>query len=892
MRWYYKFPLRLRSLFRKDKAELDLSEELQFHLQNQIDEYIAGGMDAQEARHAALRSLGGVEQVKEECREARKVNLIENFVRDMRLGLRMLRRSPGFTVLVIPCLTLGIGANAAVFSWVEGILLRPYPVVSHQERLVTLTGTVRDERDETSWPDTSWPDLLDVQRGCTLCETLFVSKITGATLSIGDRAQVMTGSIVSANYFDAIGVHPILGRGFEPGEDTGRNAHPVVVISYHLWQTRFKGDPEIIGKTQRFDNVVLTIIGVEPEGFYGTFVGRSMEYWVPASMVEIFEPGGYKLEDRGARWAEAYVRLRPGVTRIQVQQEISAIAARLEAEYPATNRGRGIKVWPLWQTPFNHAGELLPIFEIMVVVTMFVLLIVCANVGNLLLVRSVARRHEMTVRLALGAARGRLLRQLVTEGLLLSACGAAGGMLVAYWCRHALVLLFPVRGGNGMYLPGEVDGRVLALSAAICLVVTLAIGLVPAFQTRHLALADTLKTEASSVMGARGRAWFRSSLVVLQVTLSFILLVGATLLMQSLRKIRTTSPGFSTRRVFDTWIPLAAAGYDAPHAKIFQDEFIQRVRALPGIEAVAYARVVPLGYQSFSSTPIAVDGYEPQPNEPLTADYNEVSPDYFTTLGIPLISGREFTRADDENAPRVAIVNQTMVARYWRGQNPIGQRLQVKGNWVQVVGVVENSKYYSMDETARPFFYVPLRQYFAIEPDIHIRTTQPLQTIQTALIGEVRALDPNLALSEMITLQEQIDRSTSQQLVAVALVALFGGLALLLACIGLYGVMSYTVSQSTRELGLRMALGAGTSNVLRLVLSRGLLLTTTGIIIGVALALLLTRLLGNLLYQVSPRDPLAFVAAFAVMTLASTAACFLPAWRATRTDPIHALRAE
>jgi predicted permease len=491
----------------------------------------------------------------------------------------------------------------------------------------------------------------------------------------------------------------------------------------------------------------------------------------------------------------------------------------------------------------------------------------------------------------LGAGRGRLLRQLVTEGLLLSACGAAGGMLVAYWCRHALVLLFPVRGGDVMYLPGQIDGRVLGLSAAISLVVTLAVGLVPAFQTRHLALADTLKTEASAVVGARGRAWFRSSLVVLQVTLSFILLVSATLLMQSLRKIRTSSPGFSTTRVFDTSISLTTAGYDVPQAKIFQDELIQRVRALPGVEAAAYARVVPLGYGSFSSTPIAVDGYEPQPNGQSSDElYNEVSPDYFATMGIPLLSGREFTRADDENAPRVAIVNETMVARYWRGQNPIGQRLQVKGNWVLVVGVVKDSKYYSIDETGRPFFYVPLRQSFAIDPDIHIRTTQPLQTIQTALLGEVRALDPDLPLNEMITLQEQVNRSTSPQLVAVSLVALFGGLALLLASIGLYGVMSYTVSQSTRELGLRMALGAGTSNVLRLVLLRGLLLTTTGIIIGITLALLLTRLLGNLLYQVSPRDPLAFVAAFAVMTLASAAACFLPAWRATRTDPARVLR--
>jgi macrolide transport system ATP-binding/permease protein len=876
----------LRRFLRRGQTEMELDEEIRSHLELMTEEKIREGMDSEEARRAAKIELGGVEQVKEEVRVVRAGAWLETLLQDVRFGVRLLGRNPGFAALTILCLTLGIGANAAVFSWVEGILFRPYPLVSHQERLVALSGTVGDEREETSWPD-----LLDLQRSCTLCETVFVSSITGATLGIGERAQAMTGSIVSANYFDAIGVHPILGRGFEPGEDTGRNAHPVVVISYRLWQTRFKGDPEIIGKTERLDNVVQTIIGVAPERFYGTFVGRRIDFWVPASMLEVYNAGSYKLDDRDARWAEAYVRLKPGVTRNQAQQEISAIATRLAAEYPATNRGHGIRVWPLWRTPFNHAGELLPIFEIMVVVVIFVLLIACANVSNLLLVRSFARRHEMTVRLAMGAGRGRLSRQLVTEGFLLSACGAAGGMLLAYWCRHALVLFFPVRGGNVMYLPGKIDSRVLGLSAALCLVVTLAVGLVPAFQTRHLALSDTLKTGASAVLGARAGAWFRASLVVLQVTLGFILLVGAALLMQSLYKIRATSPGFSTTQVFDTRLPLVAAGYDAPRAKTFQDELIQRVRALPGVEAAAYARIVPLGYVPYSSTPIAVDGYEPQPNEQPTVEYNEVSPDYFATMGIPLLPGREFTRADDENAPRVAIVNQTMVRRYWRGQNPIGQRLQVNGDWVQVVGVVKDSKYYSINETPRPFFYVPLRQYFAIEPDIHIRSTQPLQTIQEALTREVRALDPNLALYEMITLQEQVNRSTSQQLVAVGLVALFGGLALLLAGIGLYGVMSCTVSQSTRELGLRMALGASASNVLRLVLLRGLLLTTVGLSIGMALAIPLTRLLGNLLYQVSPRDPLAFAAAFAVMTLVSAGACFLPAWRAARTDPIRALRA-
>jgi macrolide transport system ATP-binding/permease protein len=888
MRWYYKLPLRLRSIFQRNQAERDLSEELQFHLQNQIDEYVAQGMNPKEARNAAFRSLGGIEQAKEECRDARKVNLIDHFLQDVRFGLRILHRSPAFSILAILCLTLGIGANAAVFSWVEGILFRPYPLVSHQERLVALAGTARGERST----ETSWPDLLDLQRNCKLLDSLFVSKITGATLSIGERADITTGSIVSANYFDAIGVHPILGRGFEPGEDAGRSAHPIAVISYQFWQGRFKGDPQIIGKTQRFNNVVHTIVGVAPQGFYGTFVGWAMNFWVPASMEEAFEAGGYKLDDRGARWAEAYVRLKPGVTRNQAQQEISAIASRLEADYPDTNRGRSIKLWPLWQTPFNNAGTLLPTLEVMLAVVALVLLIACANVGNLLLVRSFARRHEMTIRLAIGAGRSRLLKQLLTEGLILSTFGAAGGMLVAYWCRHALVLLLPVRSGIAMHLPGEIDGRVLALSAGVCLIATLIVGLVPAFQTRNLDVAGALKAESSGVVGGRGRAWVRSSLVVLQVCLSFILLVGAALLMQSLQKIRTTSPGFSTTNVLDTGISLVAAGYDVPRAKAFQDELIDRVRALPGVEAAAYARSTPLGYGTYSSSPIAVDGYEPQSNEQPTAEYNQVSPAYFATLGIPLMSGREFTRADDENAPLVAIVNQTMVTRYWRGQNPVGQRLQVKGKWVQVIGVAADSKYASMRENPKPFFYVPLRQDFVRGPGLNIRTTQPLPTIQAAVTREVRAIDNNLALYEMISLQEQVDRSTSPQLVAVNLVGILGGLALLLASIGLYGVMSYAVSQSTRELGLRMALGAGPCKLLRLVMSGGLILMVLGVAIGAAVALGLTRLLGNMLYKVSPRDPLAFGSAFAVMTIAALAACFLPAWRAMRTDPIRALRTE
>src|SRR5881396_536170 len=888
MREFFRVSVhRLIAFFRRRRLEDDLDAELRSHLEMAVELNVRRGMAPEDARGEARRSFGGVEQTKENYRDQRGLPMIETTLQDLRFGFRMLRRSPGFSALAILCLTLGIGANAAVFSWIEGVLFRPYPAVTHQERLLALGGT---ERGEARGTPISWPDFLDLQRSCTLFDAFFVTKIMGTTLSIGDRAEVTTGSIVSANYFDAIGVHPILGRGFEPGEDTGRNAHPVTVISYQLWKGRFKGDPQIIGKTQRLNGVLHTIAGVTPEGFYGTFVGWAMQFWVPASMEETFEAGGYKLEDRGARWIEAYVRLKPGVTLSQAQQEISAVSQRLEADYPATNRGRGIKLWPLWQTPFNNAGTLLPTLEIMLAVVVFVLLIACANVGNLLLVRSFARRHEMSVRLAIGAGQARLWKQLLTEGLVLSLFGAAGGLLLAHWCRHALVLLFPARGGVQMHLPGEIDWRVLALSVAVCLATTLLMGLVPALQTGKIDLAQSMKMESTGVVGGRGRAWVRSGLVLVQVSLSFVLLVGTGLLMQSLLKVRNASPGFNTRGVLDTAIDLVSAGYTPARAQTFQDALLERVRSLPGVESAAFAKMTPLSYVSSATAPIVVDGYTPPPEESPTVDYNEVGEDYFVTMGIPLVGGREFTRADDEKGALVAVVNETMAQRYWQGRDPLGQRLQLKGRWMQVVGIAKDSKYSSVRERPTPFFFVPVRQNSLRAAILNIRTPLAPQTMATAIAREVHALDANLAPYEVITLQEQLERSTSPQMVAVTLVGILGGLALLLAAIGLYGVMSYAVSQSTRELGLRMALGADTSNVLRLVMSRGLALTAGGVLLGAVIALALTRLLGNLLYNVSPRDPLAFGSALAVMTIASLAACFLPAWRATRTDPARTLR--
>jgi putative ABC transport system permease protein len=799
----------------------------------------------------------------------------------------MLLRNPGVSILAILCLTLGIGANAAVFSWIEGILLRPYRLVVDQDRLLAVTGT---NRGTPGSDDVSWPDFLDLQRSCTLVDAFIAEKITGTALSIGDRAERAPGSIVSANYFDAIGVHPMLGRGFEPAENAGRNAHPVTVISYQMWQDRFRGDPAVVGKTQVLNGLPFTIVGVAPKGFYGTFVGYAFQFWVPASMQAQFDAGVYKLEDRGARWIEGFVRVKPGVTIEQAQAEMSAVAARLEAAYPNTNRGRGIRLYPLWQTPFNNAGALLPTLGIALVVVLSVLLIACANVGNLLLVKAFARQQEMTIRVAVGAGRGRLVKQLLTEGVILSVIAAAGGLVVASWLRDALALLVPPRGGVTLQLPGELDWRVLALSGGVCVISTLLFGLVPAILTSNIDLAGALRSQSGGVVGAHGRSWVRSGLVLVQMSLSFVLLVGAGLLIKSVQEVRHASPGFLTEGVLTTSIDLFTAGYDPQRAKIFQDELIDRIQALGGVESVAWSRMTPFTYRSYSSAPIAVDGYDAPADQQPTAEYNEVGPGFFATLGIPLVEGRDFTRADNEAAPLVAIVDETMASQYWRGADPVGRRVQVRGRWMQIVGVARAAKYGNLLETPKPFFYVPQRQNFSATAALHIRTAQGPASMASSLVREIHALDANVAPAELITMREQVDRTTASQRIAVTILGVFGGLALVLAAIGLYGVMASTVSQSTRELALRMALGASTADLLRLVMSKGLALTAGGVILGAAAALELTRLMGYLLYKVSPRDPLAFGAAFLVLTIASLAACFVPAWRAARTDPLHALR--
>jgi predicted permease len=832
----------------------------------------------------------------DELRKPRSLNLAENFLQDLRFGFRMLLRNPGFSILAVLCLTVGIGANAAVFSWIEGVLFRPFPAVAHQDRMVAIAGTQpRGDKGSVGFgsTDVSWPDFLDFRRSCTLMDWFIVDRITGSTISIGERAERVAGSVVSSNYFDALEIHPILGRGFQSDEDWGRNGHPVTVISYWLWKERLHSDPDIIGKKQLLNGVPHTIVGVAPPGFYGTFVGYPMQFWVPVSMQEKFTGGSYQLEDRGETWIEGFARLKPGVSIEQAQSELSTVAKRLENEYAETNRGRGVKIFPLWKTPFNQAGSLAPTLEISLVAVFFVLLIACANVSSLLLVRSLARQHEMTVRLAIGCRRGRLLRQLLTEGLILSVLSSVSGLVVAYFCRNLLVIFFPLSSVIATNLSGQMDWRVLAFSAGVCLVSTLIFALVPALQTTNLDIAGALKAESGTSSGSRAKSRLRSTMVLVQVSLSFILLVGGALLMQSLQRLRTADPGFSADRVVATGFDLVGAGYDPERSKLFRQELLERAQAMPGVESAVWEKSRPFSYVGYLSAPIVVDGYEPRSDEQPRVEYNPVGPGYFATMGIPILSGREFTRSDNETTYPAVIVNQLMVQKYWHGVDPVGKRVQLGGQSMLVVGVAKDSKYSSFVEFPQPFLYACAGQVPLVNADLVIRTNQSSGTVSSELLREVRSLDSGLGMGEVVPMREHMNRTAlaSQQIV-VALLTIFAAMALSLAAVGLYGVMSYSVSQSKREIGLRMALGAGASHLFRVVMSHGLALSFGGIVLGSISAFALTRFIaiGSLLYEVNPLDPGAFVLASLVMILISVAACLLPAWKASRTNPVQALR--
>jgi predicted permease len=872
---------------RNRRAEL-LREEIEAHLRIDTETRIARGETETVAAANARKDFGNPSLVYELTRDTWAGLWFERLGQDLRFGARTLRRTPGFAIVAVLCLTLGIGANTAVLSWMEGILLRPYPGVAEQERIVAVAGTARGT---PGFDAMSWPDFVDLSRGTTSFSSFIASKITGATLTGGDRADRLVGLLVSANYFEALGVRPVQGRGFVPGEDVGANGHPVVVIGYRFWRDHYRGDPSVVGKTIGLNGTPHTIVGVAPSEFLGTFVGYTIQFWLPASQQQIVDPTGYKLDDRRARWIEGFARLKPGVTLAQAQTEISAVAKRLETDNPNDDRGRGITILPLWNAPFDGAKELLPMLRVALIVAIFVLVIACANVANLLLVRSLSRRHEMTVRLAIGAARERLVRQLITECAILAGLATAGGIAAAYWARNVLSYFFGENGGAAVTFAADLDWRVVALGVAIGLGSVFVFGLIPALQASNVDLADALKSDArSSVGNTGGRARLRAGLVMLQVCSSFVLLVGAGLLLTSLRRLRTENPGFGTDSVVVTAVNLFASRYDTSRAKEFDAELLRRVAALPSIEGAVLARSTPFSKRPYDRGSLEVDGYHPARDELPTVDYNQVTPGYFSVLGIPLASGRDFTSADDDKSVPVAIVSEAAAAKYWPGADPIGKRLKLAARWMQIVGVAHDIRHRSILQPPEPIVYVPFAQNVSTVVGLFARTSHGVTAIAPALVREMRAIDPNVAPYEVLTMREQIDRSTYPQRIAVMLVGLFGALALGLAAIGLYGVVAFSVSQSTRELGLRLALGASPSDLLTFVVSWGLRLATAGLVLGVALAVATTRLLGDLLYKVSPRDPMAFAAALGLMIVTTLVACLVPALRAARIDAMRALR--
>jgi predicted permease len=873
---------------RRRPTDAEIERELRDHLALEAQDLAAAGLTADVAVRTARRRFGNLALIQELTQESWGSRWFENLTQDLRFGLRTLRRTPVFTVVAIVILALGIGSNAAVSSWTAGILHHPFPAVRDQDRLVAVAGAAKGASD---YDEMSWPDFMDLAKGTNGFETFFVSKITGATLTGGDRAERLVGQLVTANFFDAVGVRPLLGRGFLPGEDVGRGAHPVTVISYRLWQDHFGGRPSILGTTINYNGQPHTIVGVTPKEFLGTFVGYPMQFWLPASQQAVVDASGYKLDDRSARWVEGFGRLSPGVSLEAGQVQLNAAARRLESDHPNEDRGRGIRIFPLRDNPFDNAQELKPMLRVGALVSVLVLLIVCANIANLLLVRAMARKPEFTVRRAIGAGRGRLMRQLITEGLILAVAGTALGVLLAYASRNALGLFFAPRGGANLVFGSDFNWRVLSTTVLIGVASTLLFAVAPALQATRVDLAIAMRAAAPGAIGGKARGRLRGSLVLVQVSLSVVLLVGAGLVVRSLGRMLASDPGFETAHVTSTTINLFAAGYDTARAHRFEDDLLARAKTVTGVKTVALSRSLPFSTRPYDNAPILVDGYSPTKDEQPSADYNAVTPGYFSALGIPLVAGRDFGISDGDTSLPVAIVSRAMAERYWRNDSPVGKRLKVREKWMQVVGVVGDIEYRSLTQSPSQLFYVPLAQWrpTAVTMFLHTEAANPA-ALARSTVAVIHAIDPNVSPYEFVSLREQVNRSTSGQQITATLLMLFGAVALFLAAIGLYGVISYMVSQSTRELGVRMALGATPSALIALVMSSGLRLTLAGIAVGVALAVGTTRLLGDMLFRVGPRDPIVFGAVILVMIVASTVACLVPAWRASRLDPVQALR--
>jgi putative ABC transport system permease protein len=823
---------------------------------------------------------------------------MDNLLKDLRYGMRALIRKPGFTSVVVITLALGIGANSAIFSIVDKLLLRSLPVKDPQELVLLTAESVNPRFLNTVF---SYPDYLDYRDKNDVLSGLVAFSQQDMNLSEGEQIERVRGEMVSANYFDMLGLNAARGRTFLAEEGAASGAHPVAVVSHGLWQRRLGGDPDLIGKTITINDVALTVVGIAPKEFRGTLLERPTDLWIPLVVQNQFQPGDLSLTNRRSAWVRLMGRRLPGVSLEQAQLHIDTLARQIrEANTPASNRNMpfyerrmlaesGARGISLLRNRFDK-----PLTMIAVVVGL-ILLIACANVANLLLARANSRRKEMAIRLALGASRARIISQLLAESSLLAAAGGAAGLLLAPWLSDVM-LAFQLNSVNPAETPlgHTVDARVLGFTLLVSVAAAVFFGLVPAFASSRSDLIPALKDE-SARQGHRDRlVGTRNLLVIAQVALSLVVLVGAGLFIKSIRNLFAIDPGFKPEGVLVVSLDLPSKKYNEASGGEFYRGLTERLKAMPGVEAVSSATVVPLGGGRYTRS-VAVEGYQPAPGENIGLDTNDVGPGYHELMGIQIVEGRGFTERDRTGAPAVAIVNEAFAAAYFPGQSAAGRRMSLgPGNpWIEIVGVTRNVKHHDLTAAPIPHFDLPaLQRAGGLYSNIQIRTSGNPSSLIPAVRRAVKEMDPAVTELQARTLGEQVSNSISAARMAAAVTSLFGVCALALAAVGIYGVIAYSVSRRTREIGIRLALGAQHKDVLRQVLVEGMTTVGIGVTIGLAGAYASSRLVEGLLYGVSATDPLAFAAVALVLAAVALLACYIPARRAARVDPMVALRYE
>ena len=808
---------------------------------------------------------------------------------DLRYAIRVLRNSPGFTAVAVLTLALGIAANTTVFGWIDTLLVRPFSGVPGGGRLAALE-TVSPSGE---YSNTSYRDYRDYRDSVKSFTGLAASLMNAFNVGPADNPRRIFGEYVSGNYFAVLGVKPVRGRAFLPSEYADNpGASPVAVISYRLWQSLFQGDPRVVGRTIRVNRYQLTVAGIAPEQFRGTMPGMAMEIWIPVNMAGLLNgQGDWLLVDRAARQMWLTARLKDGVTLERANAEVEACARRLAQESPRSSEGFRASLMPVWKAHFGVQSMLLAPLRILMAVCFVLFLIVGANLANLQLARATARRRELSVRMALGASPWRLARQLLTESLLLAAMGALAGIPLAVWLGRALVWMLPSIG-----FPVDFDfslnGDLLGFTVGLCCAGALLTGLAPALHSVRSGLVEALKEGGRSGTPGAGQNRIRGLLVVSEVALALVALVGTALFARSFQNARAIRPGFDASNVLFAKYHLDTFCTNSEQREQFCLRLRDRIGALPGIATVSFANVVPVEIGTGPSSGIHPEGYVPAPGEDMRVSSATVAPGFFDTLRIAVLEGRDFTERDDINSAPVAIVNQTFAQRYFGGHSPVGRRVQVDGTWSTVIGLAKDSKYHRLTEPATPYIYLPYRQWHGGEfwTAFFIRTAGPARGSFAAVRREATAINPNAGVAEVVEFQEIVAGSLYAQKVAAALLGVLGAVSLLLAALGMYSVLAYAVTQREHEFGIRLALGAAPSNVVGLVLRRGMALTAAGIVVGAVMAVAAMRMAAGLLVGVKPGDPAAIAGSALFLGAIAVVASYVPARRATKVDPMAALR--